>query len=130
MAGITDIETLLASINPKKRSGRWVFVTLDEEQCKQFFADASLMYQEEEGITMILEEEIAKSQEIPYETIWGLITLDVHSDLAAVGFLAAVSKKLAEAGISVNCISAYYHDHLYVPIHTVDTAIKLLRSFS
>jgi hypothetical protein len=40
--------------------------------------------------------------------------LGVDSDLAAVGFLAAVTARLA-AGIGANVVSAYRHDHVFVP---------------
>jgi hypothetical protein len=43
-----------------------------------------------------------------------MITLTVHSDLEAVGLLAKVSNKLAQEGISINVVSAYYHDHIFV----------------
>ena len=44
-----------------------------------------------------------------------MITLDVHSSLESVGFLAAVSARLAAAGIPCNAVSAFHHDHLFVP---------------
>ena len=57
-----------------------------------------------------------------------MITLDVHSALDAIGFLAAVATLLAKAGISVNAVSAYYHDHLFVPREKADEAMRLLAS--
>jgi len=59
-----------------------------------------------------------------------MITLTVHSSLEAVGFLAAITGRLAEAGISVNAVSAYYHDHLFVAEHRADEALRLLQSMS
>ena len=43
-----------------------------------------------------------------------LITFDVVLDLDAVGFMAAVSRALAEAGIALAPIAAYSRDHLLV----------------
>ena len=40
-----------------------------------------------------------------------LITLTVRSSLEAVGLLAAITARLADAGISVNAVSAFHHDH-------------------
>jgi len=54
----------------------------------------------------------------------------VHSALDAVGFLAAVTTRLAEAGISVNAVSAFHHDHLFVPEHRADEALQLLLEMS
>lgn len=58
-----------------------------------------------------------------------MITLSIHSSLDAVGFIAAVAGKLAQHGISVNPISAYYHDDLFVPSETADRAMKVLAEF-
>jgi hypothetical protein len=59
-----------------------------------------------------------------------MITLTVQSSLEAVGFLAAITTKLATHGISVNAISAYYHDHLFVPADKAEIAMRLLQEFS
>ena len=59
-----------------------------------------------------------------------MISLTVHSSLDAVGFLAAITTKLAQSGISVNPVSAFYHDHLFVPVNRADEAVSLLREFT
>jgi hypothetical protein len=59
-----------------------------------------------------------------------MITLSIHSSLEAVGFLAAITGKLADHNISVNPISAYYHDHLFVPAARAQAAMELLQEFS
>jgi hypothetical protein len=56
-----------------------------------------------------------------------MITLNVHSALDAVGFLAAVMKALSVRGISTNTVSAYYHDHLFVPSERAEEALAALR---
>ena len=55
-----------------------------------------------------------------------MITLNVHSSLEAVGFMAAISAKLAEKGIGCNPISGYFHDHCFVPAGKEDEAMKVL----
>ncbi len=52
--------------------------------------------------------------------------MTVHSSLEAVGFLAALTTRLAAAGISVNPVSAFYHDHLFVPENRAEEAVRLL----
>lgn len=77
-----------------------------------------------------MEKEVADENRLPYDSVWSLITLNVNSDLAAVGFLAAITPALAQAGISVNVVSAYYHDHLFVPEGKAKEALKILQKLS
>jgi hypothetical protein len=81
---------------------------------------------EAEGITLILEREVAERAGLKFQGLWRMITLQVHSSLQAVGLLAAVTTKLASVGVSVNPVSAYYHDHLFVPAEKGELALKLL----
>ena len=59
-----------------------------------------------------------------------MITLDIHSSLAAVGFLAAVAGHLAGHGMGVNPVSGYYHDHLFVPEDRADDAMRALHALA
>lgn len=77
-----------------------------------------------------MEKSKADSNSLPYSGSWRLITLNVHSDLAAVGFLAKITDRLAKAAISVNAVSAYYHDHLFVPLERSDEAMEILKKLS
>ena len=76
---------------------------------------------------MIRRDE-AEQLGLPYQFPSRLITLTVHSSLEAVGFLAAITAHLAKAGISVNAVSAYYHDHLFVPEPRAAEAPRLLQA--
>ncbi len=48
----------------------------------------------------------------------------------AIGFLAAVTAHLAESGIAVNAVSAFHHDHLFVPAARAEEAMRRLGEFS
>ena len=76
------------------------------------------IFRERERTAFIVRREEAEAAGLPYQFASRLITLTVHSSLEAVGFLAAITGRLAEAGISVNAVSAFYHDHLFVPEST------------
>ena len=88
------------------------------------------LFREREGTTLVVRREEAEGAGLAYQFASRLITLTVHSSLEAVGFLAEITGRLAEAGISVNAVSAYYHDHLFVPEHRADEALQLLENMS
>ena len=54
--------------------------------------------------------------------------LEIHSSLEAVGFLAAILPPLAAAGIGVNPVSAFHHDHLFVPEQRAAEALAILEA--
>ncbi|GAP98373.1 ACT domain-containing protein [Leptolyngbya sp. NIES-2104] len=129
MSGETDLSELLKSMNPILRDGEYVFCSLDSQNTDWLKLDPICAFREEEGLTLILDRQQANQANISYNSVFRLITLSVHSSLEAVGFLAAITQKLAEHEISVNAISAYYHDHLFVPSVQAEKAIELLREF-
>lgn len=126
MSGIKDLNMLLASMKPKLRDGEFVFATLSQDQYSRLKENPMLMFREDEGITVIVEKKIADANALAYSSVWAMITLSVHSDLTAVGFLAAITSKLADHGITVNAVSAYYHDHLFVPHDKAEKAMRAL----
>jgi len=89
-----------------------------------------LTFREAEGTTVVMRREEADLHGLPHQFASRLITLTVHSSLDAVGFLAAITARLAAAGISVNAVSAFYHDHLFVPEHRAEEALGLLQNIA
>jgi hypothetical protein len=55
------------------------------------------------------------------------ISLNVNSSLYAVGVLAAVSDALAKAVMSINIVSAYHRDSIFVASARADEAVALLK---
>ena len=85
------------------------------------------MIREAEGWTLVLRRGDAERLGLAYTYLCRMITLTVHSSLEAVGLLAEVTARLAGRGISVNAVSGYYHDHLFVPVERADEAMDALR---
>lgn len=54
------------------------------------------------------------------------VTLDVHSSLDAVGFMATIATNLAQKNISVNPVAGWYHDHLFVAQEKVEQVVRCL----
>ena len=59
-----------------------------------------------------------------------MITLNIHSSLEAVGFLAALLPALAAEGMGVNPVSGFFHDHLFVPADRAEDALRVLKALA
>jgi hypothetical protein len=127
--GETDLTTLLRAMQPDLDPAPFVFVTATAERARALWADAVALIREAEGITVILTHEAAQRSGFGPEPKWARITLTVHSSLSAVGFMAAISARLAAAGLSLNPLAGYFHDHLFVPWERREEALTILRSF-
>ena len=57
-----------------------------------------------------------------------LFSFDIVLDLSVVGFLAAVSDRLAEAGVSIYALSTYLRDHILVKKKDAEKAEETLRN--
>jgi hypothetical protein len=126
MPGETNLEVLLKSMRPVLRDGEFVFLTTRRSLLGAASLEPLGLFHEEEGLTLIIPREKAEAAGLPYTTVFRMITLSVHSSLEAVGFLAAITNRLAARGISVNPVSAYFHDHLFVPSAHAEESLALL----
>ncbi|UPK24360.1 ACT domain-containing protein [Bradyrhizobium sp. 195] len=130
MTGECDLDALLKGMKPEMMNGTFVFCTLAPGARLPATISPMLTFREREGTTLVLLHEEAERAGLRHEFPSRLITLTVRSALDAVGFLAAITARLAEAGISVNAVSAYHHDHLFVRADRADEALALLREMS
>jgi hypothetical protein len=122
-----NLQVLLSSIKPRLHSETFVFCTVSESEFKSLKIEPICMFRETEGVSLTVEKSAADAASLAYDGTWSLITCEVNSDLNAVGFFAAMSKLVAEAGIPLNAVSAYHHDHLFVPADRAKEAIRLLQ---
>lgn len=126
MPGETDLKRLLAGMKPKLQPGIFVFSTVPVGAAIPAGLEAVMTFRESEGMTLVLDEARAREAGIDGTFRARMITLEVHSSLEAVGFLAAVTARLAEAGMGVNPVSAFFHDHLFVPAERAAEALRIL----
>ena len=97
MTGIKDLGTLLSSINPVLDERSFVFCTFPEFHWDDVHQLNPIgFFHEKEGLTLIITQQEAIDKNIDYESVYKLISLNVHSSLDAVGLTAAFSTKLAE----------------------------------
>lgn len=138
----TDLHRLLRSMEPVLLDERFVFATLPVGAAVPAGCVPVMIFREAEGSTLIVraDELDAATATIGAAAATGagtgvvtafpcrMITLTVHSSLEAVGFLAAIAQALAAAGISLNAVSAFHHDHLFVPADRAEEALAILRA--
>lgn len=123
MYGERILDTLLKTMQPQLADGKWVFRTSKSGFDAATLESAILMFRETDGMTIISPA----TQEDEALPIWAMISLSIHSDLEAVGFLAAITTALAAKDIPGNTVSAYYHDHIFVPYERRGDAMECLR---
>ncbi len=125
LSGETDLSVLLSSMAPELASGEFVFVSVrDVQDLPHLDPLASVV--EPEGVSLVLTRAQADEAGLHYDFVAAWITLRVHSSLHAVGLTAAVSKALADVGMSCNVIAGFHHDHLLVPHQRAEEALGLL----
>ncbi|MBV6657206.1 MAG: ACT domain-containing protein [Devosiaceae bacterium] len=125
MAAITDLSQLLAHMEPVLHPPVYVFATVPSGTSTAQLAPV-MRFSEAEGETLIIERDAAQQAGLHFAFPSRMITLNVHSSLDAVGFLAAITRALADAGMGVNPVSAFYHDHLFVPEDRAQDAMEIL----
>jgi hypothetical protein len=125
--GETDLQVLLENMEPKLEDKELVFCSLPPKQAEEYIPDCQGYYLEPEGVTLILDRQLADRENLSNDLVFKRISLMVHSSLDAVGLLARVTEILAAQGIPVNVVSAYYHDHLYVKADQAENAFDILK---
>lgn len=126
MAGSEDLDYLLRAASPTLDPERYVFVCLPAAYGDHAAWAPIASFKEQEGLTLVLRQEVATEHALTYNGVFQRITLQVHSSLEAVGLTARFSACLAEAGISANVFAAFYHDHIFVPAVDAERAMSAL----
>lgn len=128
-AGETNLEKLIANMEPVANKGDYVFASISSTS--SIPREITICeVKEKEGITVVVSKEDADSLGLSYDYIVAWITLNIHSSLAAIGLTAAFSTALGNNGISCNVIAGYYHDHIFVDKNDKTKAMQVLQAMS
>jgi hypothetical protein len=130
MVGKIDLHALLAGMSPRLLPDVFVFATLPPGSPVPARIEPVMIFRESEGVTLILEEGEARKAGIAGTFRSRMITLEIHSSLDAIGFLGAITTRLAMARISVNPVSAFHHDHLFVPVDRAEEVLLILEQLA
>ncbi len=87
--------------------GLYLFVTVPPHQRPPILMPR-MIFEEAEGTTLILLKSEAESHALPYEFPCRMITLNIHSSLEAVGFMARIASELAKYDMGVNPVSGFF----------------------
>ena len=91
--------------------------------------DAFAVIRDKNEITVIIDQsKINKEDIIEADKDWRMLTFDMILPFGLIGFLAKVSKVLADEKISIFVISAYSTDHILVKEKDLVTAKKKLEN--
>jgi len=124
MSAPEDLSALLRDLRPELAAGPYVFAEATSHQAHGLTPFATVL--EDEGLTLVLPRTQAQRAGLPFGFVAARITLRVSSELTAVGLTAALSGRLARAGIACNVIAGLHHDHLFVPWDRGEEALALL----
>ena len=118
---------MISGMTPELKPGSFVFASLsDDTQIAQLIGKALGTFQEAEGLSLLLPEQVAKDAGLPVDQPMRQITLNVYSSLEGVGLTAAVASVLAETNIACNMVAAHHHDHAFVPASQAEKALEAL----
>lgn len=123
--GITNLEQLIANMEPVLNEGAYVFAAVSDISSIPRSMTICEM-KEKEGMTVVLTKEDAQNLGISFDFVAAWITLNIHSALEAVGLTAAFATALGENNISCNVIAGYYHDHIFVDVKDKEKAMEVL----
>ena len=121
-----ELAALVAGMAPVADPVDYVFRTVSHDAVPPP-GDVLMLFREAEAVTLVLPARDGADDGLPR---FRRITMSIASDLEAVGFTAAFSRALAEAGIPANVVAAAFHDHVFVPAADVERALAALRALS
>jgi hypothetical protein len=127
MSGQTDLATLISSMRPWLDPATYVWSSVSSVPPG---ITPVVTVAEREGVTVVVTIEDAAEANLPYEFPSARITLEVHSDLAAVGLTAAFARALSDQNISANVVAGFHHDHIFVPVERANDAMAALETLA
>ena len=139
MALDENIRRLLAETEISLHPDSFTIVSIDrseEDKVRGIIADldtfSSLTFDVAE-VSLVVKTEhwevlSERFEEYREEGPYRLITFDIVLDLSIVGFMAVVSRRLADEGVSIFALSTYLRDHILVKEGDCRKAVESLRS--
>ena len=139
MALDENIRRLLAETEITLHPDSFMIVSIDrseDDKARGIIADldpfSSLTFDVAEVSLVVKAEDWAvlrkRFEEYREDGPYRLITFDIVLDLSIVGFMAVVSRRLANEGVSIYALSTFLRDHILVKEGDCAKAVEALRS--
>jgi uncharacterized protein len=130
MSGETNLRTLLQNMTPILHEEEYgyglVLIGTVIPANLNWFA----LMREDTATTIVATTAERQRHNIEHIPGWARISLEIHSDLSAVGLTAAISAALTNANISANVVAGYYHDHFFVQWPRREDAITQMKNIA
>ncbi len=134
------VRKLLKEINVEVAPETFTLISIRKEEWPKLLEDQELsprgtapfmIFSDKYEVTLLLDEVDFGTirhavRDAKTEGGFRLLTFDTVMDFTVVGFLAEVSRILAEAGVSIVALSAFSRDHLLVKQSDLANALKAL----
>ena len=136
--GETDLSQLLRSLNPVLSPQTFVWGSIPAKSASDYAnilklfvgINVQLLFRESGSWTVVVPQDVAKEIQLESTFPCRMVTLDVHSSLEAVGFIAAISARLTKIGVGANTVAGFYHDHLFVAPEKAEEVVKELKKMA
>ncbi len=125
---VRNSNRMLALMNPRLGADDFVFCTTTDAALAAAAGRSAIgRFDEDEGVSLILERGAAEALGFAAELPMKRIVLMVNSALDGVGLMAAVASGLAAEEIPCNVVAAFHHDHIFVPAGLAERALTVLK---
>ncbi len=128
---VKETGQMIRGMQPCLKPGKFHFCTVGDDTLIQRAIPLALAsFREDEGMSFILSEVALRNLGLTCDMPMRQITLQIYSALDGVGLTAATSSALAAEDIPCNMVSAYLHDHAFVPDEMAEKALSVLQALA
>jgi uncharacterized protein len=130
MSGETNLRTLLQNMTPILQEAEYGYGHVPIGTAIPANLNWFALMREDTATTVVATTAELQRHNIEHIPGWARISLEIHSDLSAVGLTAAISAALTNANISANVVAGYYHDHFFVQWPRREDAITEMKNIA
>ncbi len=119
-----NLSEIIKSSQVVVHKGRYACLKGKETQLKNHF----LVSKDSDEITIVTEEKNVADTNYEKDVKWfKLFEIKVANPFVATGFLAAVTKAIADKGLNLLVVSTFSKDYVLVKEETFETAVEALK---